>query len=182
MKVKVDDIQKQSPGRNEPRRETILTANQLAGWSSSPSNRRRSRVGRRRLSAVSLSLLQFAAGPARAAPHRAPESGRWTCAEFTLGGEGAARGLGCRRHVGGELESGAVSSLPGVTRAPWHPGWLAGPAWPSLGKAWPEGLVHRLSGLPAGPQWLGGREGVRNSGLARQLALPDGDCTGGTLP
>ena len=175
----MDDIQKPNAGRNEPRRETILTANQLAGWSSSHSNRRRSRVGRRRLSAVSLSSP---GGPARAAPHRAPESGRWTCAEFTLGREGAARGLGCGRHVGGELESGAVSSLPGVTRAPWHPGWLAGPAWPSLGKAWPEGLVHRLSGLPAGPQWLGGREGVRNSGLARQLALPDGDCTGGTFP
>ena len=163
-----------------------MTGNQLAGWRRCwpHSNWRRSDWSWAPAAAVScLSLSLSAAGPARAAPHRAPESGRWTCAEFTLGGEGAARGLGCGRHVGGELESGAVSSLPGVTRAPWHPGWLAGPAWPSLGEAWPEGLVHRLSGLPAGPQWLGGRERVRNSGLARQLAkLPDGDGTGRTLP
>ena len=74
MKAHVDDIQKQSAGKNEVKRdfvdeETILT--DLSSLHSTRGEGAELGAGGCQLS-LSLSL---SGGPARAAPHRAPESG-----------------------------------------------------------------------------------------------------------
>ena len=161
MKAQVDDIQKQSAGKNEAKRDFVHEETILTDLSSLHSNRGEGAELGAGGCQLSLSLSLGRAGTGGAAQGSRERPSGPASLNLLLVREGAARGLGCGRHVGGELESGAVSSSsppPGVThRAPWlHPGWLAGPGWPS--KAWPEGLVHRLSG-PYLPDLSGSGDG-----------------------